>query len=192
MATGIAIAAGISATVSWYQAKKAGDAAEEQAQSGRDAMSVQERVYNQQRADVSPYQMQGQSALGNMSIMAGAARPVFTPGGGSQGGAGGFGTMGAIQAQPAPIGGSLSRPGGLDGMLGRSGAAGLTPSGPAPGAPPPRPQLGMPQGPPPGQIAAQPAPGGQMALMRGPDGSTRPVPAHLVAQALQAGAVRVG
>lgn len=51
---------------SFFESNAAGTAAEQQAAANRDAMAMQERMYNQQRADHQPWREAGVRALGGM------------------------------------------------------------------------------------------------------------------------------
>jgi hypothetical protein len=57
------------------------NAAKTQADSAKEALAVQQQMYQQQRQDFQPYQQAGTGAVGRLTERAGQAYPQFQPGG---------------------------------------------------------------------------------------------------------------
>lgn len=167
------IIGGITAGVSLYAAKKAGDAAKtastQQQQSAQAGLDVQKQMYEQTRQDLAPYREQGGYGLTALSQFLLAPG---TPGGRPQA-SGTPGPGSAIFTPSSPTGRPVPR-------SGATAPAGLMGGGPMAGAP-----MTASPGAAPSASAGGPPPG--MVAMRSPSGQVGYVPQARVPDALAAG-----
>lgn len=170
------IAAGVGAGGAAYAAHKASSgaqaAADTQAEYGKQALALQEKMYQQTRGDLAPWMTAGQRANSTLSYAMGlGAIPFVEPGAG-----------GATKAVP-----DYSRPRGTNEIVGYAVPRGTT-SGPTGLAAAIRTSVADLAGAVPG-AATQTASG--YVTMRAPDGTTQSVPSQYVNHYTQRGAVQV-
>lgn len=167
------------------QSNAAQKATEAEVTAQREALALQERIYNQTRGDLAPWVASGRNALSALSTLGGLPDPLAAGAGGALSGS----TSGlATQGQPLTAlrtGANFGAPAGnWPSVMGK-----WIPPTDQGGAAPPMTLAGLSQQ---GQSGYAPQGGGQTVLMRAPTGEVRPVPAHLAAHYQARGAQRVG